>query len=149
MEENSVTQHTFLGTIQVKEKKFKIFSDKGHRKNFLKELEDGSLVYPTLEEYNALSKIYNPGLTDKIYFKKLKFGKKYKFTPKVMIEQDLEEPEDTDKEEESQEEEKEGKYSAKQIAKIAAFSIGEGILIRNSTETKLGKWFTSINMKQS
>lgn len=148
MEENSVTQHTFLGTIQVKGKKFKIFSDKGHRKNFLKELEDGSLVYPTLEEYNALSKIYNPGLTDKIYFKKFKFGKKYKFTPKVMIEQDLEEPEYTDKEEESQEE-KVSKYSAKKIAKVTALLISQGTLARNSTETKLGKWFTSINIKQS
>ena len=40
-------------------KRFKVFENKYHKKYFLRILDDNSLLYPTIEEYTELDRIYN------------------------------------------------------------------------------------------
>lgn len=66
--------------ITYNEKKFTIFVDENHRYTFLEKDTDGKYLYPTLEDYKALNKIYNEHDSFVIYN-----AKQYTFKEKVKV----------------------------------------------------------------
>lgn len=52
-------KYRLVATIKYKENKFQILSNVQCQKYFLKILDDGALIYPTLEEFDELNKIFN------------------------------------------------------------------------------------------
>lgn len=52
-------KYRLVAIIKHKENKFQILSNKQCQKYFLRILDDGSLMYPTLEEFDELYKIFN------------------------------------------------------------------------------------------
>ena len=88
-----------LLNISYKGKKFKVLSNKYYQKYFLRILDDGSLMYPTFDEFKELYQIYTTKKyydikkdEDKIVYHKDKGftkQKKLKLDPKVIIENTL------------------------------------------------------------
>ena len=85
----------WLTNILYKGKRFMVLSSKKHQKFFLRILEDNSLLYPTLEEFSELYKIFTvipskatilfdkSGINSK---KEINNTKTFKFFPKVIFE---------------------------------------------------------------
>ncbi len=69
-----------LFDITYNEKRFTIFVDEHHRCTFLEKSKDGKYIYPTLEDYKALNKIYNEHDPFVLYN-----VKRYSFKEKVRI----------------------------------------------------------------
>ena len=59
-----------LGLIRYKNNNYRIFANENGRRIFLKELAEGSYIYPDLKIYLELDKIYN--MVDDISYKKFK-----------------------------------------------------------------------------
>ena len=88
-----------LLNISYKGKRFKVLSNKYYQKYFLRILDDGSLMYPTFDEFKELYQIYTTKKyydikkdEDKIVYHKDKGftkQKKLKLDPKVIIENTL------------------------------------------------------------
>lgn len=87
-------EYKFLANINYKGERFKILSNKNHMKYFLRILDDGTLLYPTLEEFSELDKIFN-SKSKSMYFINKKdsiskastkdyYGKIYKLIPKII-----------------------------------------------------------------
>ena len=70
-----------IAKIKYKGQRFCILINRACQKYFIKELEDGSISYPTVEEFVELSDSLN-NIDRKMYF--LGFGEKYRFDPKVI-----------------------------------------------------------------
>lgn len=84
-----------LTNIKYKDKRFMVLSSKKHQKFFLRILEDNSLIYPTLEEFSKLYKIFTINAeSSKVLYEiekndlidKKNKTKFYKFIPKVIFE---------------------------------------------------------------
>lgn len=74
----------FLCNIKYNQKRFKIFTNKYHIKSFLRILEDNTLMFPTLEEYCELDKIYNKRELEDVNY--VKRRETYKFEPSAIYE---------------------------------------------------------------
>ena len=72
-----------LFTINYNNKKFLILVDDNHRKTFL-EVKDGSLTYPTLEDFKYLHKVYNEKDPLITYVTKYKYVEKIVHNDKLM-----------------------------------------------------------------
>ena len=72
-----------LFTINYNNKKFLILVDDNHRKTFL-EVKDGSLTYPTLEDFKYLHKVYNEKDPLITYVTKYKYEEKIIHNDKLM-----------------------------------------------------------------
>lgn len=86
-------EYKILADIKFKEKNFYVISNKRYQKFFIRIMEDNSLMYPTLDEFMELDKIFNEKPEDSIYLlsiknnseeKKLKIGTRFRIIPKVI-----------------------------------------------------------------
>lgn len=59
-------KYRFLMDIKIKGKRFKVLENEFHKKYFLRILDDNSLLYPTIEEYIELDRIYNIKVSNRI-----------------------------------------------------------------------------------
>lgn len=69
-----------VAKIKYKENYYFVFVNKKCQKYFIKEFEDGSIMYPTLQEYKELNEIFNK----KQSLASLKIGNNYEIDPKVI-----------------------------------------------------------------
>ncbi len=61
-------KYKIIARINFETKDFYVLTNKSHNKYFLRILEDESLIYPTLDEYNKLNQIYSEGLVGDLCF---------------------------------------------------------------------------------
>lgn len=69
-----------VAKIKYKENFFYVLINKTCQKYFIKELEDGSIIYPTIEEFKELNEIFNK----KQVYTALKIGKNVNIDPKII-----------------------------------------------------------------
>ncbi len=94
MNNDNIVEYRLLATITYKNKKFKVLSNKKYQKYFLRVLEDGKLMYPTLEEFKELYKIYCAqeilySISDEKDENNVNTKRKYKIIPKVIFKKTL------------------------------------------------------------